>query len=295
MTTYPFYSPYHFAGNTPIWAFDMDGLEPVFTTSEDGLVSITGYRVMAGQGPTQIAEDLNNNYSGYLTKKVDWYDITYGNQSKFQNVIHGDGQVFDKHNQDYKSGNIKTGDYLNISNPIPVSTPPDPPGPKGEPKTGLWDSPIIRGMTADFVNIGLGAEGSIGVGSGGSINLTWIVHGPDKSFLPYLTASVSLTAGLQANGFAGVDFGAGRFTGPTELITSRLLETNTKDGAIPTIGINADAAFGPGGGIGLNYTHDKESGYGIIGFKGQVGAGSGGGVSGSATNTFRIKKKEKKP
>jgi len=25
---YPWYSPYHFAGNTPIWALDLDGLEP---------------------------------------------------------------------------------------------------------------------------------------------------------------------------------------------------------------------------------------------------------------------------
>jgi RHS repeat-associated protein len=28
---YPFYSPYHFAGNKPIWAVDLDGLEPDFS------------------------------------------------------------------------------------------------------------------------------------------------------------------------------------------------------------------------------------------------------------------------
>ena len=28
---YPFYSPYQFAGNMPIWAIDLDGLEPAFT------------------------------------------------------------------------------------------------------------------------------------------------------------------------------------------------------------------------------------------------------------------------
>ncbi len=28
--SYPFYSPYHFAGNTPIWASDLEGLEPDF-------------------------------------------------------------------------------------------------------------------------------------------------------------------------------------------------------------------------------------------------------------------------
>ncbi|MDZ4667734.1 MAG: RHS repeat-associated core domain-containing protein [bacterium] len=30
--SYQWYSPYHFAGNTPIWAFDIDGLEEAFAT-----------------------------------------------------------------------------------------------------------------------------------------------------------------------------------------------------------------------------------------------------------------------
>ena len=33
---YPWFSPYHFAGNTPVWAIDLDGLEPTFpNTVED--------------------------------------------------------------------------------------------------------------------------------------------------------------------------------------------------------------------------------------------------------------------
>ncbi|MCC5945134.1 MAG: hypothetical protein JJT94_09365, partial [Bernardetiaceae bacterium] len=30
---YPWYTPYQFAGNIPIWAIDLDGLEALFTTS----------------------------------------------------------------------------------------------------------------------------------------------------------------------------------------------------------------------------------------------------------------------
>ena len=30
---YPYYTPYQFAGNMPIWAVDFDGLEPSFSTS----------------------------------------------------------------------------------------------------------------------------------------------------------------------------------------------------------------------------------------------------------------------
>jgi RHS repeat-associated protein len=30
--SYPFYTPYQFAGNTPIWAYDLDGLEEAFAT-----------------------------------------------------------------------------------------------------------------------------------------------------------------------------------------------------------------------------------------------------------------------
>lgn len=32
---FPFYSPYHFAGNTPIEAFDLDGLEPAYSFTDD--------------------------------------------------------------------------------------------------------------------------------------------------------------------------------------------------------------------------------------------------------------------
>jgi RHS repeat-associated protein len=37
---FPYYSPYHFAGNTPIWANDLDGNEPNFTYQGNGIYGI---------------------------------------------------------------------------------------------------------------------------------------------------------------------------------------------------------------------------------------------------------------
>src|SRR5690606_14152542 len=45
---YPWYTPYQFAGNMPIWAIDLDGLEPVETSSIDQLTTLVPVL-----GPTQ--------------------------------------------------------------------------------------------------------------------------------------------------------------------------------------------------------------------------------------------------
>ena len=76
---YPFYSPYHFAGNMPILTCDLDGREPDVVNGR-----LTGYRVQAGQGSTQIARDINNpvtkeRYRYCLIAPVDWKDVVYEN------------------------------------------------------------------------------------------------------------------------------------------------------------------------------------------------------------------------
>ncbi len=47
---FPFYTPYQFAGNTPIEAIDLDGLEPFRVTALRGLSSITGKITGYGAG-----------------------------------------------------------------------------------------------------------------------------------------------------------------------------------------------------------------------------------------------------
>lgn len=97
-------------------ARDLDGLEPLV---EDGM--LVGYLVMKEQGPTQIAEDLNDPRTqeqfGYcMLENVLWTDIVYNNVDKFKNVIEGDGIAYDVENKDFYTGNIKPGDKLLLNN-----------------------------------------------------------------------------------------------------------------------------------------------------------------------------------
>src|SRR5690349_7539972 len=42
---YPFYTPYQFAGNKPIWAIDIDGLEPMETSTSEKPKEMGGVEV----------------------------------------------------------------------------------------------------------------------------------------------------------------------------------------------------------------------------------------------------------
>ena len=60
---YPFYSPYQFAGNMPIWAIDLDGLEPAFTN---------GATTEARENNMRSPESRNKEmYNGNLMKEVE--------------------------------------------------------------------------------------------------------------------------------------------------------------------------------------------------------------------------------
>lgn len=115
---YPFYSPYHFGGNGPIENIDLDGLEP-FRAADGRLL----YRVKKGQGPTQIARDLNQNYAYLSTSIKDpthieiyWEDIveTYWNLRTFFKQIDMNDRG-DKFLEDYKHLNMNEGDVIDIS------------------------------------------------------------------------------------------------------------------------------------------------------------------------------------
>ncbi|MCB9251871.1 MAG: hypothetical protein H6605_05350 [Flavobacteriales bacterium] len=78
---YPWYSPYHFAGNMPIWATDIDGLEPrLASKSSNGNVSIEIYKDESGlvfnlaQGSTELMDfDDEQRLIGFTHKNGDKY------------------------------------------------------------------------------------------------------------------------------------------------------------------------------------------------------------------------------
>ena len=103
-------NPYNYAENEPVGHVDLWGLQAVFA----GEGRLVGYIVQKGQGPTQIAQDLNQNYSCYLSCEVDYIVIVEANLEKFENVVDANGNIKDKSSAEYKSGNIQAGDYLSI-------------------------------------------------------------------------------------------------------------------------------------------------------------------------------------
>lgn len=58
---YPWYSPYQFAGNMPIWAIDLDGLEPVVIEpgTKTLVIFINGFTENPKEGETQVYPDMN--------------------------------------------------------------------------------------------------------------------------------------------------------------------------------------------------------------------------------------------
>lgn len=79
-------STYNYAENQPISKIDLWGLQAVL--AKDG--SIIGYRVQKGQGPTQIAKDLNDNYCNKLSGSIIWTNIVFSNPDKFTNENRND-------------------------------------------------------------------------------------------------------------------------------------------------------------------------------------------------------------
>ena len=114
---YPFFSPYQFAGNMPTIATDVDGLEH---DVQNGV--LVGYRVIAGQGPSQIAEDINNpktklKYGYALSRTVSWTEIIDGRYSQqyFKSITGPDR--YRLKNPDYRSnGDLRASNYI----PLPL-------------------------------------------------------------------------------------------------------------------------------------------------------------------------------
>lgn len=114
VNSYPWYSSYQFSGNTPIMSVEQEGLQPHVLGGR-----LVGYVVQKGQGPTQIAADINDlevqkRYGYILHEKIEWIDVVYDNNMQFATNSHV-RNFENKNDKGYNSMNINKGDFLKIN------------------------------------------------------------------------------------------------------------------------------------------------------------------------------------
>jgi RHS repeat-associated protein len=88
---YPWYSPYHFAGNMPICAIDLDGLEEKKVTHYLELQKDNSYLVKKTE--VEIKIDINITIDGTKYATTDVYyiidGITYAGESNYEAIVDG--------------------------------------------------------------------------------------------------------------------------------------------------------------------------------------------------------------
>ncbi len=105
---YPWNSVYAFSENRVIDAIELEGLEPIVIGGY-----LVGYNIQAGQGPSQIAKDINNPQTqkdfGYsLSNSINYLDIVEQNLSYFKNVEN----INDPYDEGFKHLDLNEGDVL---------------------------------------------------------------------------------------------------------------------------------------------------------------------------------------
>jgi RHS repeat-associated protein len=185
--SYPYYTPYQFAGNMPIWAIDLDGLEPVvkngklvgFNVQSPGAKGKNGSYAVGekGMGYSQIAAIVNdpfvqNSYGYTLVSKVTWKDISMDlhNHTLYTlpafieipgNQEDANAEAYRKMNMNPGSGSKKP-DYINLDFVKNKEETPFTPPPR-------WQRPGVRNRagnkpfaTNKMVSIGVSAFSGLG-------------------------------------------------------------------------------------------------------------------------------------
>lgn len=138
----------------------------------------------------------------------------------------------------------------------------------------------------DFINIGIGFSGIFGFGSGTSIELNWITHGPEASWKPVVTATEQTGVGYSVD--ATINFGTVRYSGNAADINKGMVVTNTfGNGDIPTVWGSGSFSGGLNlGGTGVftylgngNFLYGGQTNVGVGLPAGPVPVNAAGGVS----------------
>lgn len=111
---YPQWSPYAFSGNQVIHTTELEGLEPQVDLNGN----LAGYKIINGDGPTQIASFLNDSknkekYGYSLLTTVTWEDVVSGDIEAFTDP--NIENPSDKTDKGYESLNLEVGDMLSLS------------------------------------------------------------------------------------------------------------------------------------------------------------------------------------
>jgi RHS repeat-associated protein len=86
--SYPWYTPYQFAGNKPIWAIDLDGLEEYFMTTY--LYTLSGNIVKLSQG--------------VVSSDNDWNGVRYGSSYFFEGKEENGSLAYYRQNEEDEGG-----------------------------------------------------------------------------------------------------------------------------------------------------------------------------------------------
>lgn len=132
----------------------------------------------------------------------------------------------------------------------------------------IWNSPVARSFVPDIVNVGVGFSGIFGIGAASSVELNWVVRGPEASLMPILSTSEYIGGGFSVD--ATVNIGGSVYIGPVSNLKRDMVSTSLADRACGWFGSLGLTELGKIG-VTLNATPINNS----ILVGGQVNIGAG--------------------
>ncbi|MGZ2369581.1 DUF6443 domain-containing protein [Ancylomarina sp. YFZ004] len=133
----------------------------------------------------------------------------------------------------------------------------------------VWNHWATRNIVPDFLSLGVGFSGVVGVGGSSSVELQWVTRGPQASFYPAITATQAVGAGYSID--ATLNIGGARYFGDISDIKRRMLLSNIGEGDVPTGFISGGAVAGAK--VGFTSTLGKANNGFIIGNTFNIGVG----------------------
>ncbi|MFY0255836.1 RHS repeat-associated core domain-containing protein [Chitinophaga sp. 30R24] len=97
-------------------------------------------------------------------------------------------------------------------------------GKLGSMISNAWNAPATRAVVPDIVNAGVGFSGVFGVGAGTSVELNWVLRGPEASIKPVITTTETVAGGFSVD--ATLNLGGASYLGPVSDINRGMLQTS---------------------------------------------------------------------